>query len=272
MRNIIIVICLVVGGVIVYRRWIRVVDEKHDTNRDALLREAFVSLSQDLGVPEASLLRVTGVEKEHSQQSDQDKGLEVKAIFRKLPAQEVDAMIIASTRSDLSTQRREASFNKRLKWEDVPKTVREDFIRCGETDDVTEVSYDMTAFKEPRSSKDENAELLYNEISVRLAESFSVDKSDVLSVLMSDNSIACSPNSQRIKIECTVTKISPAKIELDVDGCFIPSDITGKSVKVALKLKRGWEDLPGDVRSEFIRRGEKQLRFEFGNSIDPNPS
>jgi len=271
MENSLLLVLVFVTGVVVYRTWIKRSDV--DLNRDRLLREAGVVLSAELGISEETFKIAVGLEKVDSAQSNKSVEVNVKASFRKVSSSEVDVTILASSIKASEKQRREAQFYKRLNWEDVPKDVREYILRSGKTGDGSEVVYDLTATDNDGSKSkgdessvatDKNTEIIYEEIAGHFSRAFSVEKSEILSVLKSEDVSEINSRSQRIKIECTIEKTSPSKVKLDVNGWYVPIGATRSAAAASISIKKRWEDLPKDVRSAFLHSGEKTLKFMFG--------
>jgi hypothetical protein len=113
--------------------------------------------------------------------------------------------------------------------------------------------------------EDERAEKLLSEIAHELAKALPATAEEIasaLAVLKPNQQSVATPSSLRVK--CTFRKISPAMINFTVQADYAGD---GKPTITTLAREISWDDVPRDVRREFIRTGEKELHYALGESV-----
>jgi hypothetical protein len=113
--------------------------------------------------------------------------------------------------------------------------------------------------------EDQQAERLRAEIARELAANLGVTTEEIafsLDTLAADNQWAGSLSS--LKIQCSFKKISPTLIHLVVNAYYARE---GKPTMTTLERDISWDEVPRDVRHDFIRSGEKELHYALGKSM-----
>jgi len=113
--------------------------------------------------------------------------------------------------------------------------------------------------------EDERAEKLRAEIAHELAAKLGATAEEIasaLGALRPNHQSVATPSSLRVK--CTFRKISPAMIDFTVHAHYAGD---GKPTITSLSREISWDDVPRDVRREFIRTGERELHYALGESV-----
>ena len=109
----------------------RKTNSKHrDANEEDLYGEIAQRLSRELDIPESDLLAVLRREPDVNSEVPLKQNILLEASFRKVNATTVAIEITAAYRVDAEV--RKSTLKRQLSWDEVPKSVRSDFIRSGE--------------------------------------------------------------------------------------------------------------------------------------------
>ena len=114
---------------------------------------------------------------------------------------------------------------------------------------------------------DGNAEKLYKEISDKLSKVLEIPTEDILNILKSSEST----DSEKVRkvplrLECRFTKLSPNNIKIHIDALYIKSNTP---YSTSLTKEIAWDEVPQDVRSEFIHSGKVELIYVLGGAETP---
>jgi hypothetical protein len=110
--------------------------------------------------------------------------------------------------------------------------------------------------------KDSNAEALYEEIATKLSEQMNVPKEDVLKAIRPElkKSDAMPPIS--LRLECTFRKLNSSTLEIQVAAIYLRD---GAPRTTTLTRILSWDEVPADVRREFIHTGKTELHYSMGD-------
>ena len=112
---------------------------------------------------------------------------------------------------------------------------------------------------------DANTEDLYLEISGKLAEQMQAPQEQILSMLRQEAQDAARQDaSSAMHLECTFRKLSAVTIEMEIVAAFLKE---GKPMTSTLRRQLSWDDLPANVRSDFIHTSLRELHYSLGSNI-----
>lgn len=116
---------------------------------------------------------------------------------------------------------------------------------------------------------DASAEDLYLEIAGKLAEQMGIPAEQILSLLRQEGKVTESQNATPVlHMECTFRKLSASTVEIEIVAAFLKD---GKPMASTLSRQLSWDDVPANVRSDFIHTSQKELHYSLGSNVKPQP-
>ena len=116
--------------------------------------------------------------------------------------------------------------------------------------------------KRARNSQgvDANAARLYQEIAEKLSEQLNVPPENILRTIHPPPGQDAPPSEIAIQLECTFRKLSSTLLEIEVVAVYLKD---GNPMTTSLVRKLAWDDLPADVRRDFIRSGKSEIHYKM---------
>jgi|GEM_PF-3670417 len=119
-----------------------------------------------------------------------------------------------------------------------------------------------------RGRVDANAEQLYSEIARKLSEQMDAPPEQILAVLRGE---AASPAEGKtpppLHMECTFRKLNASSVEIMIIAAYFKD---GKPVTSSFRRELSWDDIPSDVRREFIHTGKIEMHYGLGMNTEPS--
>lgn len=138
-----------------------------------------------------------------------------------------------------------------------------------ETQVDTETQVDAGRQVDAGKRVDASAENLYLEIADKLAGQTGIPAEQILSLLRQDaKDTECQNATPALHMECKFRKHSASIVEMEIVAVFFKD---GKPMTSTLSRQLSWDDLPANVRSDFIHTSQKELHYSLGSSAQPQP-
>ena len=116
--------------------------------------------------------------------------------------------------------------------------------------------------------RDSNAEQIYSEIANKLSEQMKAPPEAVLAILRGGASPVPDQNLHfSIHLECTFRKLNASTAEIEIVAAYLKE---GKPHTSTLRRELSWDEIPEDVRRDFIHTGKAELHYSMGNAIPSN--
>ena len=118
-----------------------------------------------------------------------------------------------------------------------------------------------------KAHTDDNAEQLYRDISEKLSKVLEVAPEEILGVLKNSDSGKTGNNSKiPLRLECIFKKLSPINTVITINAVYIKSNTP---FKTSLTRELSWDQIPSDVRREFIHSRKIELVYVLGDPEMP---
>ena len=123
---------------------------------------------------------------------------------------------------------------------------------------------------------DRFAHRMLKDVAKELAKKLNVSESDLYSALCACHQGKNSPItlSGSLRVECTLSKLSASQIKSCIQ---VLHQSAGKADLTTIKQRFAWDKLPRELRSEFIKSGQKEIHYvlcelQHENDKSPNQS
>ena len=119
-----------------------------------------------------------------------------------------------------------------------------------------------------RGRVDANAEQLYSEIARKLSEQMGAPPEQIMAVLRGEaTSTAEGKTPPPLHMECTFRKLTASSVEIMIIAAYFKN---GKPVTSSLRRELSWDNIPPDVRREFIHTGKIEMHYSLGINSEPS--
>jgi hypothetical protein len=101
---------------------------------------------------------------------------------------------------------------------------------------------------------------LLEQCAQQIASALAMDKQAVDETLMKCRAGQPDPSAQRLhlRVDCGLRKISAVRVAVDLSICLLKAD---KPVLIQIKHEASWDELPGEIRAEFIRNNPPEVHY-----------